>query len=151
MTGFRQGRLVALERAGSKQGKAAWLCKCDCGSSAVVIGDSLRTGNTKSCGCYQREHWDRGTPPRRKHRHFGDDIGYAAAHWRVRKERGAARQHSCVDCGQQAVDWSLRNDAVSLRNGMHCQIEMTYSVDVMEYDPRCRPCHKTYDTIGVTA
>lgn len=28
-----------------------WKCKCDCGNETIVLGTSLRTGITKSCGC----------------------------------------------------------------------------------------------------
>ena len=35
---------------------AQWLCQCECGSEPfVVAGVSLRTGNTKSCGCINFE------------------------------------------------------------------------------------------------
>ena len=33
--------------------KRIWLCQCDCGNKTVVAGESLRSGNTKSCGCRQ--------------------------------------------------------------------------------------------------
>lgn len=50
LTGQRFGRLVAIEVAG--RGKyRLWKCRCDCGKSTVVDGASLRTGNTRSCGC----------------------------------------------------------------------------------------------------
>lgn len=32
-----------------------WLCRCLCGNTKVVLGDKLKNGNTKSCGCYQQE------------------------------------------------------------------------------------------------
>ena len=32
-----------------------WLCKCDCGKEVVVTAGSLRSGHSKSCGCYMRE------------------------------------------------------------------------------------------------
>ena len=32
-----------------------WNCKCKCGNELVVLGKHLRSGNTRSCGCYQRE------------------------------------------------------------------------------------------------
>ena len=32
-----------------------WLCKCDCGKEVIVQGAHLRSGKTKSCGCYQRD------------------------------------------------------------------------------------------------
>lgn len=32
-----------------------WLCVCDCGSEKIVIGDSLKKGFSKSCGCKKYE------------------------------------------------------------------------------------------------
>ena len=49
------GYLTVIQQAESKKGKAAWLCQCKCGNQIVVTGDALRRGNTKSCGCYQKE------------------------------------------------------------------------------------------------
>lgn len=49
-------RLLVLERAGSnKRGRALWRCRCECGNIIVCLGNHLLTGNTKSCGCLQRE------------------------------------------------------------------------------------------------
>ena len=39
----------------SRGKKNLWLCKCDCGNEKVVAVDKLHSGNTKSCGCLQRE------------------------------------------------------------------------------------------------
>jgi hypothetical protein len=55
LTGQRFGRLYVIERAGSSNGNALWLCLCDCGKMKVVNGVQLRCGETKSCGCIQRE------------------------------------------------------------------------------------------------
>lgn len=62
LTGQRFGRLTVIRRDGSsRQGLAAWLCRCDCGRECVVEGAMLRKGNTKSCGCLHseaaRERW----------------------------------------------------------------------------------------------
>lgn len=32
-----------------------WECICDCGSTTIVLGDKLKNGNTKSCGCLGKE------------------------------------------------------------------------------------------------
>lgn len=32
-----------------------WLCVCDCGNTVIVSSTNLLTGNTTSCGCYQKE------------------------------------------------------------------------------------------------
>jgi hypothetical protein len=46
------GSLTVVEYAGQDRNrKALWSCQCVCGKSIVVIGASLRNGNTTSCGC----------------------------------------------------------------------------------------------------
>jgi hypothetical protein len=56
LTGKRFGRLLVLEKVGSDPGGAAlWLCRCDCGIETIVKSSSLRSGQTKSCGCLRRE------------------------------------------------------------------------------------------------
>lgn len=55
LTGQKFGRLAVLERTGSKYGKVQWKCRCDCGNEVVVSGSNLKCGNTKSCGCYNKE------------------------------------------------------------------------------------------------
>jgi hypothetical protein len=55
ITGRRFGRLVAVQRAGSRGVKSAWWCACECGRSAVVLYQSLRDGSTQSCGCLRAE------------------------------------------------------------------------------------------------
>lgn len=57
LTGMVFGRLTVIKQAedkiysnGSKDSQ--WLCKCSCGSKPFLVsGGSLKSGNTKSCGC----------------------------------------------------------------------------------------------------
>lgn len=59
LTGQRFGKLVVLKEVEPyfpstyPKGRKCrrWLCKCDCGNEKAIIQSSLRTGNTKSCGC----------------------------------------------------------------------------------------------------
>lgn len=46
LTGEKFGKLTVVGRV-----KSMWLCKCDCGRQCEVRSDSLKNGNTKSCGC----------------------------------------------------------------------------------------------------
>ena len=53
MIGKRFGMATVVSRAGTnRQGEAMWQCLCDCGNKFITRGANLRTGNTKSCGCY---------------------------------------------------------------------------------------------------
>ena len=53
LTGQRFNKLTVLEFAGrDNQGKAQWLCECDCGRKTVVDGYNLSSGHVKSCGCW---------------------------------------------------------------------------------------------------
>lgn len=50
------GRLTAIHVAGKyKNGSVQWKCSCSCGGEAIVLGQKLRNGHTKSCGCLSRE------------------------------------------------------------------------------------------------
>lgn len=35
------------------KGQARWRCRCECGKIVVVVGQRLRDGSTKSCGCFR--------------------------------------------------------------------------------------------------
>lgn len=52
----RFGRLIVTKRVdNNKQGKSCWLCLCDCGKNTIVYSGSLKNGDTRSCGCLQKE------------------------------------------------------------------------------------------------
>ena len=55
LTGQKFGRWTVLKRAENKGHFTSWLCKCECGNEVVVLGNNLKSGKTKSCGCYNIE------------------------------------------------------------------------------------------------
>jgi hypothetical protein len=53
LTGQKINRLLILERVKSKDGKNTfWKCQCNCGNIIVTTTTKIRSGHTKSCGCY---------------------------------------------------------------------------------------------------
>lgn len=53
--GKKYNFLTVIDRAqNDASGRAQWLCQCDCNKMIIVKGSSLRSGKTKSCGCYQK-------------------------------------------------------------------------------------------------
>ena len=55
MIGKRFGKLTVLSFEGVHDERAFFKCRCDCGKEIVVKANSLKSGNTTSCGCSRKE------------------------------------------------------------------------------------------------
>lgn len=55
LTGHIYSRLTVLSEASKKGRDRRWLCQCICGTTCKVHHTSLRSGNTRSCGCLRKE------------------------------------------------------------------------------------------------
>lgn len=75
----------------------------------------------------------------------GEDVGYGGAHCRIYRARGNATEYPCVDCFDQAAQWSYRHGSERENTEWMDGKLVPYSPDPMDYDPRCVPCHKAFD------
>jgi hypothetical protein len=90
-----------------------------------------------------------GVPKSAEHRqkireaNLTKDPTYKAIHIRLTKTYGPASFYQCVDCGNQAQQWSYDNtdDQVRIDPAIGC----AYSFDLFRYQSRCVPCHVKYD------
>lgn len=56
LTGQKFVRLTVLSRAdNNKHGQVMWNCVCDCGNKITTNRTYLKNGDTKSCGCLDKE------------------------------------------------------------------------------------------------
>lgn len=56
MAGKKFGRLTVIEPLGDPDKiHTKWRCICECGNTVTPRCDGLRAGNSKSCGCMQKE------------------------------------------------------------------------------------------------
>ncbi len=62
MVGFKSYRLTVIGFAEQRRNGAYWLCRCECGREKIIFAFHVRTGHTKSCGC-----WRDDFPGRRIH------------------------------------------------------------------------------------
>lgn len=103
--GKKYGRLTVIKYVGS--GKH--LCKCECGNEVEVITENLNNGNTKSCGCYQK---DRSSEASIKSL-IGQKFGKLMVVERVENNRFGHICYKCkCDCGGMTIV-----DSTNLRNG----------------------------------
>jgi hypothetical protein len=57
------GRLIVEKFVGfNKHHNSLWLCVCSCGIKSIVSSNSLRSGNTQSCGCLALERLKQNNP-----------------------------------------------------------------------------------------
>lgn len=56
MVGLKFGRLFVSALSGKdKHGNLVYSCVCECGQSGVFVGSRLRSGETRSCGCFHSD------------------------------------------------------------------------------------------------
>jgi hypothetical protein len=57
LKGMKFGRLTVISESGEKRRnrQICWNCRCDCGTSTVVMAGNLLSGTAKSCGCLKKE------------------------------------------------------------------------------------------------
>ena len=55
LTGQRFGRLTVGAYAGTRAKRTMWHCHCDCGNETTVDRAALKSGATRSCGCFRSE------------------------------------------------------------------------------------------------
>ena len=64
LTGRRFGRLVAVSRdvrvMPNGKTRGGWTCMCDCGTEKWVASTDLKTGHTRSCGCWRQQFLNYG-------------------------------------------------------------------------------------------
>lgn len=55
LTGQKYGRLTVLGHVGSGGSQTVWRCVCECGTEKEILRSNLKSGQTTSCGCLNRE------------------------------------------------------------------------------------------------
>ena len=137
-SGQRFDRLVAMFPVVCKE-KKQWLCKCDCGNELVVTYTSLKSGNTRSCGCLNKDALkDMWNEYRENNDPTGQTFGELTAVKFVRSDRGQSiylfkcscgkyvelpikrvRYGNTSSCGHIWTDWndSTKSDIIGQRFG----------------------------------
>lgn len=95
LSGMRFGRLTCIKPVGryEKGRSIIWQCKCDCGKTINVIGGSLRSGNTQSCGCLQKEKAAASGRESRKHGMIYSGLYKSWAHMKARCLHKSNKSH----------------------------------------------------------
>lgn len=97
IVGQRFGNLTVISLHGKDStNKTAWLCRCDCGTEIVTTGLNLKSGNTKSCGCFKQRSGA-------KKNLTGEKFGRLIVLNRVNREIGKAHWLCRCSCGKTTI------------------------------------------------
>lgn len=55
LTGQRFGRLTVVSRAPNRGRATTWNCLCDCGNEVIIRACDMKSGRSRSCGCFRKE------------------------------------------------------------------------------------------------
>lgn len=69
LTGRKFGRLTVIGRVKTDKPRTFWRCSCRCGGETTTSSLNLRGGQTRSCGCLQRERTAKANTTRITHGH----------------------------------------------------------------------------------
>lgn len=59
ITGRRFSRWLVLREFGKdRRGNVLWLCRCDCGSIRLIATNTIRAGQSSSCGCLREDYYE---------------------------------------------------------------------------------------------
>lgn len=104
LTGQVFGLLTVISEASpvyyNSQKKIRWHCKCRCGQEIDIVAQHLSSGNTKSCGCYEKEV--------NSTKHTRDLVGMTFGRLKVISKydvtpAGKVRWKCACDCGNEKV------------------------------------------------
>jgi hypothetical protein len=110
LAGQRFGRLVAVNPTpGTRPGRSAWDCTCDCGNTKSILTVHLTSGRTQSCGCYQTEAARQHNTLDLTGQRFGRLVAIAQV---AQVKPGQNRWQLRCDCGQ-----TVYSNTASLRAG----------------------------------
>lgn len=99
------GRLLVLKRAeNGPNWKVRWNCVCSCGNLVSVTAEHLKSGHTRSCGCFQKD--------RANETHFKDLTGkkfgkllVISRNFEYQEKKDSTQTYwNCIcDCGEKTV------------------------------------------------
>lgn len=164
ITGQKFGRLTVINRKGTvrAQGRnAVWECICECGKLVTTTGGCLRSGHTRSCGCFKRDRTAERMTGESHHSWKGgvtdmsDKIRHMTEYIAWRTSTFEKDSYTCQMCGQRGGRLNAdhikpfsqvmeENGIRSLKAARECEELWSPS----NGRTLCEPCHRKTETYG---
>ena len=122
------GRLRVIKRAPARRSTTTgkkyvfWECKCSCGKTIEVNGTSLKTGQTKSCGCLKREI---------------SVLSMNKIRWNKSVKDAGQVQGKCIQCKGEIIAKPSRREKMKF-----CSLDCYWKSLQVERNQSCKECGK---------
>ena len=153
------GRLTAVRfHHSDKRHRKYWVCRCECGKEIITHTGSLRSGNTKSCGCLATElRKARRISPQHSdvtavmlgYKRHAKGRGYA---WNLtRQQVQAVIFRPCHYCGAEPGNVKTTKNSLSpLRYSGIDRVDNTRGYEAGNVVPCCTVCNRAKGTMSTT-
>lgn len=136
MIGKQFGRLTPIEVIGTKRIHLVYRCVCECGNEVEVLGNSLRSGNTKSCGCIRRPNLvgmenDHGVVVSKVRNQMWEISCKHCGETHVQNQREIRRNSHPMSCSAYKPPNKMFEDK---RDGI---VRRQYGITLAQYDEMC--------------
>ena len=134
-----------------------WLCKCTCGGEIVTHSGSLRSGNTKSCGCLAKEV----KAAKRKPNNHGEIYAVIAGYKRhaLRRNKSFGLEYddvvslvsgNCFYCGQSPGNTKKTKNTISalVYNGID-RVDNSLGYEIGNVVTCCKVCNRAKGDLSV--
>jgi 5-methylcytosine-specific restriction endonuclease McrA len=153
LTGQVFGRLVVKAFAGKdKSENALFLCSCECGNEIIVKAFNLKNGNTRSCGCLQREISSQKVIPEEEHEIRKKDKQFRRTkeYKKLQDEIWAKYKSRCFIC-EKPLKRSIGCGKSGEVAHLHSLKELNYDLERFHKKDNlmllCRKCHYHFDAL----
>lgn len=134
------GKLIVVKKSNEQ---SMWLCKCDCGNEVICRSTSLKSGSTKSCGCFRKEklsgensrYWKGGVTKENKENK--KNYSFFLIKWSKNiKERD---NNECKKC--------KKTEKLHAHHIINILFDITKILDINNGITLCETCHKNFHKI----
>lgn len=144
------GRLKVIEHHHTDSHyRKFWVCQCDCGRITITHSGALRSGNTKSCGCFAKESLSKRRIPENGGEITSVILGYKRHAKRKGREWMLSREQvidiiarPCHYCGAKPANRKITKNTMTpfLYSGID-RVNNIFGYDITNVVPCCGTCN----------
>jgi len=149
MIGKRFGKLRVLRKSESQSPSRDYLfeCLCDCGTICLMRASYLKSGNTKNCGCVQKEKSKNRSTTAVFATYKNNAKNRGLKFLLTRKQFEKLIDGNCFYCGNEPLNVLKRGSSVIIYNGID-RLDNNIGYEKDNCVTCCKICNRAKNNMG---